>query len=402
MSDVLPEVAQAEPSKARAPVDVAPTMIPLSKPYFDEREVRAAARAIRSGKVGGGGPIGGGLEQEMAERFAVRHVLLTTSCTSAMEAALMACGVGVGDEVICPSFTFTTTATSIVRQGARPVFVDIEPDTYNIDPREIAKAITPQTKAIMPVHYAGHACDMDAIMALAQEHGLFVIEDAAHAIGAGYNGQPLGTVGHIGCFSFHETKNLVCGEGGALLTNDDELAAKLETIREKGTNRAAFLRGDVDKYTWVSAGSSYVLSDILAAIALEQFHKLDEITAARTAIAERYGEALRGVEGIVLPVVKPYAEPNWHIFAIRVPDGTRDEFIATLRGEGIGAAFHYVPLHSSPYGRKVGRQLGNLAVTDLVARTLVRLPLYAGMATIEMRRVLEAVHAAHPVEATIA
>jgi len=371
-------------------------MIPLSKPYFDEREVEAAARVIRSGKVGGGGLVGRELEQEMAERFGVRHVLTTTSCTHAMEAALMACGVGRGDEVICPSFTFTTTATSIVQRGARPVFVDIEADTYNIDPHEIAKAVTPRTKGIMPVHYAGHACDMDAIMAMAEKHRLFVIEDAAHAIGAGHKGQPLGTVGDIGCFSFHETKNLVCGEGGALLTNDDDLAAKLETIREKGTNRAAFLRGDVDKYTWVSAGSSYVLSDILAAIALEQLRKLDEITAARTAIAERYVEELQGVEGIVLPVVKPYAQPNWHIFAIRVPDGTRDEFIAALRREGIGATFHYVPLHSSPFGRQVGRQVGDLAVTDLVARTLVRLPLFPAMSFVDSCDVIEASIAASP------
>lgn len=353
-------------------------IIPLNRPWFDNREIEAARAAIQSGYVVGNGPKGKELEEKLKSYLNVKHTFLMPSCTAALEAALMSLNIGSGDEVICPSFTFVSTANAIVRENAKPVFVDIQPDTYNIDPEKIKKAITKKTKAMIPVHYGGYSCDMDEINFIASKYSIPVIEDAAHAIGSKYKGKYLGTIGNIGCFSFHATKNLVCGEGGALVTNEDFIARKIEIIQEKGTDRSSFLRGEVGKYTWVGKGSSYVLSDILATIALEQFKKLGEINRRRNEHALYFINKLNHLdEKLILPVQKDGVESNWHIFPIRVSKTHRDWLIKALRAEGIEAAFHYIPLHTSPFAQKnLGYKSGCLPVTEEVSETLIRLPIY--------------------------
>lgn len=356
--------------------------LPLYKPWFGREELAAVAECLYSGKVGGDGPKGRQLERDLREFLGVHRVLLTTSCTGALEMAMMISGINAGDEVILPSFTFVSTANAVVRVGARPVFVDIQVRTYNIDPAFIENAITPRTRAIIPVHYAGMACDMERIGEIARRHGLLIIEDAAHAMNAEYRGRPLGAWGVMGCLSFHETKDMVCGEGGALVIRDDEASAqRAEIIREKGTDRSAFLRGERDKYSWVALGSSYVLSDILAAVAFEQFKKVKEITRRKTEHAEFLLDCLAAYEEIVqLPVVPEGCRPNWHLFAVLVNPSYRDWVLQALRAEGIGAAFHYVPLHSSPFSAdRSDIPMTVLPVTDRVAASLVRLPLYAQM-----------------------
>jgi len=356
--------------------------LPLHEPWFGAEEIAAATACLRSGDLGGDGPRGKELERLLEEFFAARRVLLVTSCTSALEIALMISGVGPDDEVILPSFTFASTANAVVRAGARPVFVDIEPKNCNIDPSRIQEALTPRTRAILPVHYAGMACSMEAIETIAGKHGLLVIEDAAHAVNAGYRGRPLGAWGPIGCVSFHETKDMVCGEGGALVIRDDEdLASKAEVIREKGTDRSAFMRGERDRYSWVALGGSYVLSDLLAAIALEQFKKVPEITRRKTEHAEFLLERLAPYGSLIrLPVVPEGCRPNWHLFAILVDPAHRDWILRALKAEGIGAAFHYIPLHSAPFALQNPAIPGiQLPVTDRVAASLIRLPLYAAM-----------------------
>lgn len=268
----------------------------------------------------------------------------------------------------------------MVLRGAKPVFAEIKPDTLNIDPDDIRRRITPRTRAIMPVHYAGVGCDMDEIMAIAEKHGLYVVEDAAQGMDAKYKGRYLGTIGHIGCYSFHYTKNITCGEGGAFLTDDDEIARRAEIVREKGTNRSAFLRGEVDKYTWVSVGSSYVLADLLAAVLEAQLAKRTEIKAKRKEVWEQYYEGLKPlvVEGkVILPVILAGRESNYHIFFFRVADeDTRNTVLDGLRSEEIVATFHYVPLHSSPFGRRQLEFEDELPITENCSRTLVRLLIY--------------------------
>ena len=328
--------------------------LPLHKPWFDEREQAALQQVLAGTHVAGDGEKGRELERLLSESTGARGVLAVNSCTAALEIALQVAGLEPGDEVILPSFTFVSTANAVLKAGARPVFADIDPATWNLDPADVERRVTARTRAILPMHYAGMACDMGALDAIASKHGLLVIEDAAHSVNAAYHDRPLGAWGALGAFSFHETKDLVCGEGGELLVRDDEARLHAAEIqREKGTDRTAFLRGERDKYTWVGLGSSYVLSELLAAVAIEQFRKLPEITRRKTAQAERLLDALAPFRGVVqLPAVPDGGRPNWHVFAVLVEPARRDWLMRALRAEGVSAAFHYVPLHSAPYAAR--------------------------------------------------
>jgi dTDP-4-amino-4,6-dideoxygalactose transaminase len=367
--------------------------IAFCRPWFDERE-EAAVRAALSGHVSGDGPIGRRVEQRLAAGLGVPRALLTTSGTHALELALLALGIGPGHEVICPSFTFVSSANAVLRVGARPVFADIEESTLGLDPADVEPRVTPRTAALLPVHYAGVAPDMEALLGLARRHGLRVVEDAAQGLAATWRGRALGTLGDAGCLSFHETKNATCGEGGALLVGDPELGRRAEIAREKGTNRAAFFRGEVDRYTWVAEGSSYVLSDVLAALLDAQLDKLEEIQRRRAAVVARYREGLAAwaaARGVRLPPELPERGPNHHIFFLLYPDGRqRDAALESLRGRGIQATFHYVPLHSAPHARRLGVDV-ELPVTDRVAATLLRLPLHPLLTAAEVDRVVDAV-----------
>lgn len=362
----------------------APRSIPFNEPCVGQAEVDAVARALQQGVLRGDGPVSKRVEAILRKWLDTSHVFFTTSCTHALEMAMIALDIGPGDEVIMPSFTFVSSANAVVLRGAKPVFAEIDAETLNIDPADIARKITPATRAIVPVHYAGVACDMDAIMALAHEHNLYVIEDAAQAIDATYKGRALGTIGHIGCFSFHDTKNLTSGEGGAFVTNDHAIAEKAELVREKGTNRSAFFRGEVDKYNWVSQGSSYIQSDILAALLEAQIARKDEIKQLRKRVWTAYYTALQPLAetGLLqLPVVPDFADANFHIFFFRLPTlDLRQATLRALKEYGIQATFHYVPLHSSPYGRHTLGCTDELPVTERCSETLIRLPLYPQLA----------------------
>lgn len=322
------------------------------------------------------------------------YALLTHSCTASLEMASMLIKIMPGDEVIMPSYTFVSTANAVCMRGGIPVFVDIREDTYNIDESLIEAAITPKTKAIYCVHYAGVSCDMDMIDRIAKKHNLYVVEDAAQAWGSSYKDKPCGTWGDIGCFSFHETKNVVCGEGGAIVTNNLEFGGRAEIIREKGTNRSNFLRGVVDKYTWVDIGSSYLPSDILAAFLYAQLEQSDIINQTRMQIWETYQEAFTPYKHIVdLPVIPAECQHNAHMYHMRFPSlADRTRFINYMSGFGVQTAFHYIPLHSSPAGEKFGRVANqDLPVTNVVSDTLVRLPLYYGMSSKVQSFVIETV-----------
>lgn len=372
--------------------------IPFTKPVLNQLDIDHVTRALFSTDIGGNGKIGQQVQQWLSNYLPVDSALLTTSCSHALELAMMALDIGPGDEVILPSFSFVTAATAVIRQGARPVFAEIDELTFNLDPADVARRITPRTRAIVAVHYAGQGCKMDALLALAAEHNLYLVEDAAQAIGATYGGRPLGTFGHAGCFSFHSTKNIVCGEGGAFVTNNPAIARRAEIIREKGTNRSQFLRGEVDKYTWVDIGSSFVISDLLAALLFSQLQRLDEITRVRRSVWWRYYHEMAHLEQaglIIRPGLDPQAEHNGHIYAFRVTgnEARRNAVLDFLKQRGIGATFHFVPLHSSPYGQKhLGYRPGDFPVTERVSRTLIRLPLYAGLTEEEVDFVLEGVH----------
>ena len=327
----------------------------------------------------------------MQAQFGAQRVLLTPSCT----AVGLLCGLGPGDEVILPSYTFVSTANAVVLRGATPVFVDVRPDTLNIDERLIEAAITPRTRAIFPVHYAGVACEMDEIMTIARRHNLLVVEDAAQGVFAKYKERWLGAIGHLGCYSFHETKNFSCGEGGALVVNDPEVENRAEILRAKGTNRSQFLRGQVDKYTWVDIGSSYVLSDMLAAFLLGQLEHMQRITSRRRAIYERYAAAFAPLSAgnrIGVPFAPSHCTTNHHMFYILAADlEERTALIAHLRDAGILAVFHYVPLHSSPFARSIGVPQVDLPVTDKVSSSLVRLPMYFDLSDHEVDQVARCV-----------
>jgi dTDP-4-amino-4,6-dideoxygalactose transaminase len=320
------------------------------------------------------------------------------SCTAALEAAAILLDLAPGDEVIMPSFTFVSTANAFVLRGAVPVFVDVRGDTLNIDEDAVAEAVTSRTRAIVPVHYAGVGCEMGALMAIADHHGLRIVEDAAQGIMADYRGRPLGAMGDLGAFSFHETKNVTCGEGGALLVNAPDLVERAEVIRDKGTNRSRFLRGQVDKYTWMDLGSSFLLSDVNAAFLYGQLEAADAITQMRLDVWERYHAEFEELErdGLLRrPVVPDNCRHNAHMYYLLLPTAPRrHEFLSELKTWGVDAVFHYVPLHSSPAGLRHGRAAGRLWRTDDLSARLARLPLWPGMPDSAVERVVEAVHAA--------
>jgi dTDP-4-amino-4,6-dideoxygalactose transaminase len=369
--------------------------IPFNKPCIVGAELIYVGQAVAGGHASGDGPFTKRVEKLMQTQFGAPRVLLTTSCTAGLEMAALLCELKPGDEVILPSYTFVSTANAIVLRGATPVFVDIRPDTINIDERLVEAAVTPRTRAIFVVHYAGVACEMDEIMAIARRHNLIVVEDAAQGVFAKYKDRWLGAIGHLGCYSFHETKNFSCGEGGALVVNDPRFEKRAEILRDKGTNRGQFLRGQVDKYTWVDVGSSYVLSDMLAAFLLGQLENMERITSRRRAIHERYAGALAPLAAanrIGVPFAPLHCATNHHMFHILTADlEERTALIAHLREAGILAVFHYVPLHSSPFARSIGVPQVDLPATDKVSSSLVRLPMYYDLSDHEVDRVAHCV-----------
>lgn len=375
---------------------VAPRLaVPFNKPYVTGRELSYIQEAIENAHLAGNGPFSRRCTERLGELLG-SPVVLTHSCTGALEMIALLAEIREGDEVILPSFTFTTTATAFVLRGATPVFVDVREDTLNINPDQVAAAITERTRAIVAVHYAGVACDMDQLGALAAAHGTMLVEDAAQGFAADWRESPLGTIGSLGALSFHETKNLISGEGGALVVNDPNFIDRAEILQEKGTNRRAFHRGQVDKYSWVDIGSSFVPSDMIAAFLWAQLEQADWITAQRLRIWERYHRGFAGLESAGLlrrPVIPPQVRHNAHLYYLLLPDGAaRDEALATLAELGVVAVFHYVPLHSSPAGRRYGRTSGSLAVTDDVSARLLRLPLWVGMDNEAVQHVIDSVH----------
>ncbi len=369
-------------------------MIPFNKPAVAGRELEYIADAFAKGHFSGDGEYTKRCHVLLQQMSGSPKALLTHSCTAALEMAAILSEVEPGDEVILPSFTFVSTANAFVLRGAVPVFVDIRKDTLNLDERLIEAAITPRTRAIVPVHYAGVACEMDAIKAIATRHNLLVIEDAAQAVGSKYQGRPLGSIGELAALSFHETKNVISGEGGALLINDLHFAERAEIIREKGTNRSAFFRGQVDKYTWVDIGSSYLPSEVVAAFLCAQLEQVEQLNARRHALWQQYHERLQPLEerGLLRrPIVPANCEHNAHLYYVLLPTlAQRTAFIADLKARGIGAVFHYIPLHSTPAGRKYSRAVGDLPVSDAAGERLVRLPLWPD-AEVHMEEVLAAV-----------
>ena len=369
--------------------------IPFNIPPYVGTELEYVRQAVESHKICGDGPFTKKCDHWMEERFGAPCVLLTTSGTTALEMAALLCGLEKGDEVILPSFTFSSTATSVVLTGATPVFVDIRPDTMNIDENKIEAAITDRTKAIVAVHYAGVSCEMDAIMEIARKHGLKVIEDAAQGVMASYKGRALGTIGDFGCYSFHETKNYSMGEGGALVLRHKEDIEPAEILREKGTDRARFFRGQVDKYTWVEYGSSYPPSDMNAAYLWAQLLEADRINENRLATWHAYNEAFAPLAAqgrFELPVIPEACVHNAHMYYIKLRDlRDRTAFIDYLKRCGVNSVFHYVPLHSSPAGRRFGRFSGEDVYTTRESDRLTRLPLYYGMTKEDRDRVIDAV-----------
>lgn len=370
--------------------------IPFTLPRLGAPEVRAVVRAMRRGQIGGNGELCRQVQDELAAKIGAAHALLTPSATSAMEVFLHAADIRPGDEVLMPSFAYVSQANSLITRGAVPVFCEIDPATLNIDASDAAARVTEKTKLILAVHYAGIACDMDALGALAKERGLLLFEDAAQAIGATWRGEQLGTIGDAGMLSFHSTKNVTCGEGGALLTNDAALAEKAEIAHEKGTNRTAFLRGEVDKYTWVGPGSSYVMSDLLAALLSAQLARMDEINAHRRWVWERFHDGLEGLEAdgaLTRPTVPEGAAHNGHAYVLRVADLSRQQaLLQGLKKRGVQATFHFQPLHASPYAMEhLGTDPTALPHTLEAAETLVRLPLHDRMRRRHVDHVLRGV-----------
>ena len=357
--------------------------VPFNKPYMTGRELWLISQAHAAGHLSGDGKFTRQCHEWLQRNTGCTKALLTHSCTAALEMSALLLDLRPGDEVIMPSFTFVSTANAFVLRGAVPVFVDIRADTLNIDEALIEAAITPRTRAICVVHYAGVGCEMDAIMALACKYGLVVVEDTAQGIFSTYRGKPLGTFGALGALSFHETKNVISGEGGALLINDPALAERAEIIREKGTNRSKFFRGQVDKYTWVDVGSSYLPGEIIAAFLSAQLDEAEEITRRRLSLWNRYhawAEPLERQGLLRRPVVPGHCTHNAHMYYLLLPSmEARTAFIETLRQHDIGAVFHYIPLHSSPAGRRYCRSSGELDITNRVSDQLVRLPLWIGL-----------------------
>jgi dTDP-4-amino-4,6-dideoxygalactose transaminase len=374
------------------------SFIPFNRPYATGREFEYMQEAVAQAHLAGGGVFSRRCEAWLERQIGLGKALLTHSCTAALEMAALLADIRPGDEVVMPSYTFVSTANAFVLRGGVPVFVDIRPDTLNLDERAIEPAITPRTRAIVPVHYAGVACEMDQILSVAQRHELLVIEDAAQALGSTYRRRPLGAFGDLAVTSFHETKNLISGEGGALLVNDGNLVARAEIVREKGTDRSRFFRGEIDKYTWVDLGSSYVPSELTAAFLWAQMEAAEAIGTRRLEIWHWYNEAFADLERreiIRRPTVLAHCQHNAHMFYVLVSDvAVRTRLLTALNAEGINAVFHYVPLHSSIAGRKFGRSHGSMRNTESISERLVRLPLWIGMEQADVDRVVSSVEAA--------
>lgn len=372
--------------------------IPFNRPFLVGTELGYVHEAAEDGGLESGGRFTARCEAWLADTTGTERALLSHSGTGALEAAMMLAGLGPGDEAIMPSFAYPTMATSVVRQGATPVFVDIDPRTLNLDPEHVKAAVGPRTKAIVAVHYGGVGCEMDALLGIAASAGSIVIEDAAHCLLATYRDRPLGTLGDLGTFSFHHTKNVTSGEGGALLVNDPALLERAEIVWEKGTDRKRFERGEVDRYTWVDIGSSFAASELTAAFLWGQLEASEEITRRRLAIWNSYHEAFAELEDEGLaqrPVVPAGHAHNGHLYYLILPTpSARDAFIAQMRAKEIATSFHYVPLHSSPAGRELGRSIGDLAQTEQLSRRLVRLPLWTGLNRESVARVIDAARSA--------
>lgn len=371
------------------------TRIPFNKPFIAGKELYYVAQAVSRGNIGADGDFTAQCSQLLEDRFGLGKVLLTNSCTAALELSVMLGSIGPGDEVLLPSFTFVSTANAVVRTGARPVFVDIRSDTLNLDETRLLDHVTPQTKAILPVHYAGVACEMDTVLEVARSHDMLVIEDAAQGVNAFYRGQPLGSLGQLGAYSFHETKNYICGEGGALTINSPEFVDRAEILRQKGTNRSQFLRGQVDKYRWVDSGSSYAPSEIVSAFLLAQLELIDQITRRREGIFRYYQKGLQELESqghLRLPFIPPHCQTNFHLFYLLLAnEDVRDRLIEFLASRNIQAVFHYVPLHSSPMGQQLGYREGDFPITEDTSRRLLRLPLFNDITDQEMERVVTSI-----------
>ncbi len=372
--------------------------IPFNRPFVGGNELAYLEQAIAARDLAGGGEFTERCQARLRELTGSPLALLSHSATGALEAATMLAELGPGDEAVMPSFGYPTMATAVVRQGATPVFVDVEPASLNIDPDRVAEAVGERTRAILALHYGGVACDMERLGGIAAEHDLTLIEDAAHCLLASHEGRALGSLGDLGAISFHATKNLTCGEGGVLLVNNPALAERAQRIWDKGTNRASFLRGEVDRYTWVDVGSSFGASDLTAAFLLAQLEAAEEVTARRRAIWERYHAGFEDLERKGLarrPATPPGSVHNGHVYYLLLPSAElRGALIERLREQGIATTFHFVPLHSSPAGERFGRVCGSLERTDDLGERLVRLPLFADLGEGEVERVIEAAIAA--------
>ena len=369
--------------------------VPFNRPGTTGNEVQYMLEAIENRHLSGDGPFTKKCNAWLEQAVGCTQALLTHSCTAALEMAAMLLDLGPGDEVIMPSFTFVSTANAVVLRGATPVFVDIRPDTLNIDETLIEAAVTDKTRAIFVVHYAGVGCAMDEIMDIAERRGLFVVEDAAQGISADFRGRPLGGIGHIGAFSFHETKNVISGEGGALLINDPRFIERAQILREKGTNRTKFIQGRIDKYTWVDYGSSYLPSELIAAFLYAQLERASEIFDTRQRSWQLYHRGLAGLEHeehLRRPIIPQSCGSNGHIYYVLMNSTeARTRLLRKTKEAGIGTTFHYVPLHSAPAGRKYARTHGDLTVTEDVSARLVRLPLWAGIPDQDIETVVHAV-----------
>jgi dTDP-4-amino-4,6-dideoxygalactose transaminase len=369
--------------------------IPFNKPCLTGKELLYVAEAILRGHAAGDGIFTHKCHEFLQHQFSVPRALLTTSCTHSLEMAALLLDIQPGDEVIVPSFTFVSTVNAFVLRGAKPIFADVRPDTLNLDETLLPGLIGPRTKAIVPVHYAGVACEMDSILATARAHGVAVVEDNAHGLFARYKGRYLGTFGCLATQSFHETKNIICGEGGALLVNDPALVERAEIIREKGTNRSRFYRGQVDKYTWVDVGSSYLPSELLAAYLFAQLESWESIQSKRKAIWHRYADSLAGwarQQQVTLPEIPPHCEQAYHMTYLLLPSlSARQQLIDHLKSRGILSVFHYLPLHLSHMGLKFGGFEGQCPVTESVSDRLLRLPFYNDLTESEQDEVIQAV-----------
>jgi dTDP-4-amino-4,6-dideoxygalactose transaminase len=371
--------------------------IPFNRPFATGDELDYIRAAIATPKLSGDGAFTAQCHIVLERSLGIQKALLTTSCTHALEMAALLLNIGPGDEVILPAFTFPSTANAFVLRGARPIFVDIRPDTLNIDTSQIEQRITERTKAILVVHYAGVGCEMDAIVTIARRHAIAVVEDNAHGFYGRYRGRYLGTFGQLAALSFHETKNFSCGEGGALLINDARFTERAEILREKGTDRSRFFRGEIDKYNWIDVGSSYLPSDLLAAFLRAQLEHRDQIQSMRREVWENYARELVSwseTNGARLPIIPPECEQSYHMFYVIMPSfESRQALISHLAGFGILAVFHYLPLHLSPMGLRFGGREGDCPITEDLADRLLRFPFFTGMSNSEQAQVIDAVRA---------